>query len=122
MRHFSKILFSAALLAMLGANAGWSAPMGNTVELEATISAANEVPPNSSTGLGKLEASFNKDTRALSYTVSYSGLSGPVKAAHFHGPAVAGSNAGVFSWDTRAPAKYVRSAQRGKSLPILRRG
>ena len=95
MRHFSKILFSAALLAMLGANAGWSAPMGNTVELEATISAANEVPPNSSTGLGKLEASFNKDTRALSYTVSYSGLSGPVKAAHFHGPAVAGSNAGV---------------------------
>ena len=34
----------------------------------------------------------------------------------------AGSNAGVFSWDTRAPAKYVRSAQRGKSLPILRRG
>ena len=122
MRHFSKILFSAALLALLGANAVWSAPMGNTVELEATISAANEVPPNSSTGLGKLEASFDKDSRALSYSVSYSGLSGPVKAAHFHGPAAAGSNAGVvlpFAGSLESPIKGTATLSPEQAADLL---
>ena len=31
----------------------------------------------------------------LTWKLSYSGLTGPATAAHFHGPAVAGSNAGV---------------------------
>jgi len=31
----------------------------------------------------------------LHYILRYSGLSGPVKAGHFHGPAEAGKNAGV---------------------------
>jgi hypothetical protein len=69
--------------------------MGNTVSVGATLSAANEVPSNASTGSGTLDASFNKETSVLSYTVSYSGLTGPAKAGHFHGPASATTNAGV---------------------------
>jgi hypothetical protein len=94
MRHLSKILYSAALLAALGSSQGWSATM-NSVWLEASLSAANEVPANGSSGSGKLEASLNQDSLELSYSLSYTGLSGPVKAGHFHGPAPAGSNAGV---------------------------
>ena len=61
----------------------------------ATLSGAAEVPPNSSTGSGKIEASLNQETRLLSWKLSYSGLTGPATAAHFHGPAMPGANAGV---------------------------
>ena len=46
-------------------------------------------------GRGTLDGSYNKDTHKLVYTVTYEGLSGPATAAHFHGPANAGQNAGV---------------------------
>ena len=39
--------------------------------------------------------SLNKQTNVLTWTVTYSGLSGPAIAGHFHGPAIAGANAGV---------------------------
>ena len=38
---------------------------------------------------------MNKDTHVLSWTVTYAGLSGPTTGGHFHGPAMAGQNAGV---------------------------
>jgi hypothetical protein len=95
MVRFTKLLTSAALLATLGLVACGTASMGNTVSVGATLSAANEVPSNASTGSGTLDASFNKETSVLSYTVSYSGLTGPAKAGHFHGPASATTNAGV---------------------------
>ena len=65
------------------------------LNLGATLSGAAEVPPNTSAGMGQLQAEFDKATKTLRYTLRYSGLSGPVKAAHFHGPAEAGKNAGV---------------------------
>jgi hypothetical protein len=41
-------------------------------------------------------ATFDPATKHLSWTGQYSGLTGPVTAAHFHGPAKAGENAGVL--------------------------
>jgi hypothetical protein len=67
----------------------------NTVNFVATLSGTAEVPPNGSTGTGTLEASLTKDTSVLRWKISYSGLTGPASAAHFHGPAMAGANAGV---------------------------
>ena len=46
-------------------------------------------------GLRRCVARLNTDTKQLSYTMTYMGLSGPATAAHFHGPADAGQNAGV---------------------------
>jgi hypothetical protein len=46
-------------------------------------------------GTGTFEVTLNKDNYQLHYHVVYSGLSGPATAAHFHGPAAAGANAGV---------------------------
>jgi len=65
------------------------------VPLQATLSGAAEVPPKESPGSGTLEASFDKSTNLLKWKLTYSGLSGPASAAHFHGPAMAGANAGV---------------------------
>ena len=42
-----------------------------------------------------MQAEFDKASRTFRYTLRYSGLSGPVKAGHFHGPAEASKNAGV---------------------------
>ena len=66
-----------------------------TVTLKGDLKGANEVPPNTSTASGTAEASFDTATRRLSWTVNYSGLTGPASGAHFHGPAEAGRNAGI---------------------------
>lgn len=61
----------------------------------ATLSGSQEVPPNSSAGSGSAEVTVNPSTMAMTYRVTYSGLSGPASMGHIHGPAPAGQNAGV---------------------------
>ena len=93
-RYFSQTLFVATAL-VLGI-AGCSSMQPSTkVALTGNMSSANEVPPNSSTGTGKADAWLDKSTNVLSWKISFSGLTGPATAAHFHGPAAAGANAGV---------------------------
>ncbi len=53
----------------------------------------SQVPPVSTPGRGSVEAHLNRETRLLSWTIRFSDLSGPVTAAHFHGPAMPGENA-----------------------------
>jgi len=67
----------------------------DTASFSGTMNAASEVPPNMTRGSGLAEASLDKKTHVLKYKVTYEGLSGPATAAHFHGPAAAGANAGV---------------------------
>jgi hypothetical protein len=64
-----------------------------TVTLKADLKASSEVPPKDSAGKGTLTATLDTDTNELKYHVEYSGLTGPVVAAHFHGPASEGVNA-----------------------------
>ena len=71
------------------------APDANLVTFTTQLRAANEVPPNASPASGTVDAVFNKDTSQLRWKVSFTGLSGPATAAHFHGPAAVGTNAGV---------------------------
>ena len=88
----SKILFSSiAAVAMLAA----SSAIAEQVKMKAELSGAQEVPPTTSQGKGNAEITFDTASKQLSWTVNYSGLSGPPTAAHFHGPAEAGKNAGV---------------------------
>jgi len=67
----------------------------STATFSATLSGSAEVPPNTSAGSGTLTATLDKATNVLSWKLSYSGLTGPATMAHFHGPAMPGSNAGV---------------------------
>jgi hypothetical protein len=71
-----------------------AAPM----KFKADMSAANEVPPTASSGKGTLTATYDPATKVLTWEGSFSGLTGPATAAHFHGPAEAGKNAGVEIW------------------------
>jgi hypothetical protein len=87
---------------------GVSAAQAETITLSAELKGANEVPPNTSPASGKAEATFDADTRNLSWTVTYADLTGPALGAHFHGPSEPGKNAGIA-----LPFKTVQSPIQG---------
>ena len=64
-------------------------------KLKATLDGKSEVPPNTSAGTGTADIDYDAASKKLTWKVTYSGLSGPATAAHFHGPAETGKNAGV---------------------------
>jgi hypothetical protein len=83
-------------------------PMSKPATATATnqLSGAQQVPPRPGPGAGTVVTSLDKATRMLRWTITYSGLSGPVTAGHFHGPASAGANAGIalpFSGSLASP-------------------
>lgn len=59
------------------------------------LTSAQEVPANNSTATGTADITYNKETKTLSYTVNYSGLTGDATMAHIHGTAAKGANSGV---------------------------
>jgi len=71
------------------------AALADSVKLKASLKASEEVPPIQSAGTGSLDGTYDTASKQLTYTVNYSGLSGAATAAHFHGPAETGKNAGV---------------------------
>jgi len=82
---------SIAAVAVLATSAAFAQEM----KMKADLTGAQEVPPVTTQGKGSAEVNFDPASKKLSWTVTYSGLSGPPTAAHFHGPAEAGKNAGV---------------------------
>jgi hypothetical protein len=66
------------------------------VNLKADLNAAQETPPNDSTGTGVLSGTYDTATGQMCWTVSFSGLTGTAISAHFHGPAPVGKAAGVL--------------------------
>jgi len=69
-----------------------------TESFKADLKGSSEVPPNETKGTGTVTATYDPATKELSWKGSYSGLTGDVTAAHFHGPAEVGKNAGVQIW------------------------
>jgi hypothetical protein len=97
-----------AVAVALGLGVSGAAVAADTVALSAKLSGANEVPANASSGSGILDASLDKQSSVLTWTLTYAGLTGPVKAGHFHGPALAGANSGValgFTGSVESPIK-----------------
>ena len=64
-------------------------------KMKATLDGKQEVPANTSAGKGTADIDYDAASKKLSWKLNYSGLSGPATAAHFHGPAAPGANAGV---------------------------
>lgn len=87
---------SLAALACAGALALATPSMAAMVNFKADMNAASEVPPTTSKGTGSVTATYDTDTKKLTWKGSYKDLTGPATAAHFHGPAPVGKNAGVM--------------------------
>jgi hypothetical protein len=89
----SKIHFTLATIAMSAAVAFAGPAFAD--KMKASLDGKSEVPPNTSAATGTADVDFNAGSKKLSWKLNYSGLSGPATAAHFHGPAEPGKNAGV---------------------------
>jgi hypothetical protein len=86
-------LFGAALWA----GAALAAPISFTVAL----TGAQQSPAVQTTGTGTASLTYDPTTHVVTWSVSYSGLSGPVTMGHFHGPAAAGANGPPTIWLTK---------------------
>ena len=82
-------LIGLSFAALLGA----SSALAETVTYKADLGSKDAA--TTSTGTGKAEMTYDTATKQLTWTVTFDGLTGPSTAAHFHGPAEPGKNAGV---------------------------
>src|ERR1700692_4084612 len=77
-------------LAFLGLTA-WNYPArAETLQFHAALSGPRETPPTTSKGTGDADITYDPATKTLTWKVTYSGLTGPATAAHFHGPGPVG--------------------------------
>jgi hypothetical protein len=91
MQKANRLLGAAAFMAALTLTAADA--HAATINLKVDLKASSEVPPKDSNGTGTLTGTLDTTTNEFKYHVEFSGLTGPVVAAHFHGPAAAGANA-----------------------------
>lgn len=56
----------------------------------ARLTGSGTVPPSGSAGVGELVAMLNRQTGLLRWKLSFNGLSGAVRSAHFHSPGMSG--------------------------------
>ena len=64
-----------------------------TYSISGNASGSQETPAVSTSATGTLTGTYNARTNMLTYNINWSGLSGNVIAAHFHGPALVGVSA-----------------------------
>lgn len=99
MNHRRLALRALSISSLLVVGACGMAPMASSptppTALTAQLSGASEVPAVVTGAAGTVEARLDPNTNLLTWKITYSGLSGPATGAHFHGPAMAGQNAGV---------------------------
>ena len=69
-----------------------------------TLSGAQEVPPNGSPATGTASVELNGAETLIAARLSWSGLTSNASAAHIHGPAGQGVNAGILFGFTGVPA------------------
>jgi len=106
----SKLVAGIGAIILTGAVVALAQPESETIPAQATddplvpsasashialLSGPNAVPPVETAGTGAAWILFDPESNTLAWTVEYDGLTGPVVAAHFHGPADADANAGV---------------------------
>ncbi|HTJ57215.1 MAG TPA: CHRD domain-containing protein [Devosiaceae bacterium] len=87
-------LFRTAFIASaLGLTFAAAPAFAATEKFSADLTAAAVGPTDTSTGTGTATISYNTTSKVLTWSITYKGLTGKATAAHFHGPAAAGTNA-----------------------------
>ena len=85
--------FGLAIAAMMLAPLASTAALADVVNYKIELKGGSEVPANDSAGHGTLTATFDTASKKLDWKVDFADLTGPVTAAHFHGPAAPGADA-----------------------------
>ena len=92
----------AVLFGFVVAIAAWAGiAQARTMSFKVPLSGAQSVPPVKTGGSGTADITYDPDSRVVTWTITYSGLSGTATMAHFHGPAGKGKNGPVEIWLTK---------------------
>jgi hypothetical protein len=108
--HIQSFSPALAALAISTAFLFASPAMAETVKMKATLDGGQQNPPVTTKGKGTATLTFDTTSKKLRWDVKYSGLSGAAIAAHIHGPAAMGENAGVV-----IPFKKLKSPIKGSA-------
>jgi len=82
--------------------AAWAAAAKAAPEtFKVPLTGAQQVPPVQTSGNGTADIAYDPATGVVTWSISYSGLTGPPTMAHFHGPAPEGKNGPVAIWLTK---------------------
>jgi hypothetical protein len=73
-----------------GTSGGGTGGNANVTTFNMTLTAAQEVPVNTSTASGNVQVILNRTTGAVTVTGSFTGLTSNATVAHIHGPATVG--------------------------------
>jgi CHRD domain len=111
-------LSAFALISLLAMPAPAFAEM---LKLKADLKSSEEVPPNDSPGAGTADVTLDTDANKVSWKITYENLTGDASAAHFHGPAKVGENAGV-AVDISANIKEGTADVTAEQLEMIRGG
>lgn len=103
-------LLTITLLIMAGCSA--IPPDAHMAAFSTQMTGQNQVPIVATPATGRLVAALDKNTLLFRWKLTYSGLSGPATAAHFHGPASIGANARI----TLAFTGPVKSPYEGRAI------
>ena len=122
--HFSALSILLGLILLIGVASINSRPAYATISsCVASLDGSQEVPSVDTSGSGSANMTFDSSSNQLSWSIQFSGLSGPASAAHFHGPALGGVNAGVqvnigdiSGLDSPMNGSAVLSAEQASSL------
>ncbi|MCB8952269.1 MAG: CHRD domain-containing protein [Ardenticatenales bacterium] len=93
---FLLLFLLAAQARQVGQAQAVALPASQCVSFSFTLSGAEEVPPNGSPATGNGVVVIDTVLNQLSYNISYAGLQGTETAAHIHGFAPPGTNAGIL--------------------------
>lgn len=96
-RIFTLVPLTLAALVLSLGGLGTQPASAATHNLVATINRAQAATtcPGAGPGTGSGTMTYNDVTNELSWNITFSGMSGPATAAHFHGPAGPGVDAGI---------------------------
>jgi len=95
MRCYRPMSLALAATAIVFSMAGCSVLQSDAhlAAFSTQMTGLNQVPRVATTASGHVDAVLNKNTLLLRWKLSFTGLSGPATAGHFHGPADVGAHA-----------------------------
>lgn len=92
---YRNVIIAFAFVTLPGCPAGGGGGGNDFVNFDASLNGAQEVPPVDTAATGSGNFTLDADAGIMVYSVSFSGLSGPVTSAHFHAGAV-GVSGGII--------------------------
>lgn len=84
----------ACLTGIIWGGSTLAAPASFKISLAGT----QEVPAVQTSGDGSADITYDPETRKITWSITYNGLSSPVTMAHIHGPAAPGKTGPVVVW------------------------